>query len=234
MKTLILVIAGTIGVLALAGCASTVRGARNLNPFTASTGFQHYDIDGNGVISRQEAAKYKPLKANFKTLDTNQDGVISPDEFNAALTFLQVPPHFNHYDVNGDGVITENEACKAGGDLCDNCDRVDSDGDDNVSKSEFRAARVNLLKGVPFSSIDTDGDGVISQQEAKSNNAILWQVFSKVDLNDDDHISKKEYRTFQRKGISHIGSSNRNNNRNRNNNNRNNNNNNYNNNNGNG
>lgn len=197
MKSSILIAAGITAAIAIAGCASTVKEARNLNPFTASTAFQHYDIDGNGVIGKPEADKYPPLKKNFNTIDTNRDAVIQPTEFSAAMTFLEIPPDFQRYDGNGDGVVTESEACNVQGDLCDDFDRVDADDDDNVSKAEFKAAQVNLLQGVSFNSIDTDGDGVISEQEAQANSAILWELFGDVDQNDDDQINKQEFKRFQ-------------------------------------
>jgi Ca2+-binding EF-hand superfamily protein len=221
MKIYLLV---AIAAIALAGCASTVRTARNLNPFTASTSFQHWDVNGNGVISRSEAAKYAPLKNNFNTIDTNGNGVIDQDEYTAATTDLNPCTSFTSYDLNGDGVITEREADAAPkGGLEDHFDDVDADGDGNISRAEFRAAAVNLLGGVPFNKVDTDGDGSISQNEAEANAPLLWQNFGRLDVNDDDQISKQEYQSFQNRRNACNGQRGNNSNNNRNGNNNNNN-----------
>ncbi|HET7370227.1 MAG TPA: hypothetical protein VFK45_05255 [Gammaproteobacteria bacterium] len=207
MKSSYLLIAGV--AIALAGCASTVRTAKNLNPFTPSTSFQEWDSNGDGVLSQREASNYKPIASNFKRLDSNGDGNINENEYAAATTFLASQPGFQAYDLNGDGFVTENEAEAAPrGGLQDVFDDVDADDDGNVSNAEFAAATINLLGGVSFASLDTDGDGAISGQEAEDEAPLLWQEFDRVDLNGDDQISKNEYNTFQRSGNSQNQSSN--------------------------
>lgn len=41
------------------------------------------DADGDGFVSREEAAKFPRLAAAFDKLDTNHDGKLSPDELKA-------------------------------------------------------------------------------------------------------------------------------------------------------
>ncbi|HET8552408.1 MAG TPA: hypothetical protein VFM97_08050 [Gammaproteobacteria bacterium] len=198
MKIVVMIAAAALA-FGLAGCASTIRTVRNLNPFMPSTSFQHWDINGDGVISQSEAAKYGPLQKNFNTIDSNRNGVIDQSEYKAATTNLSPTPGFSAYDLNGDGFITEKEADAApNGGLDSVFDDVDADGDGNISPAEFKAATLNLLGGVSFSSIDTDGDGAISGDEAKANAPLLWQEFDRVDLNGDGQISKQEFQAFQR------------------------------------
>ncbi|HET6726307.1 MAG TPA: hypothetical protein VFH85_09925 [Gammaproteobacteria bacterium] len=197
MKTY-LMIGAAVATLVLAGCASTVRTARNLNPFTPSTSFQKWDVNGDGVLSKSEARDYQPLAKNFNRLDSNGNGVIDENEYDAATTFLSPQPGFSSYDLNGDGIVTEDEAEAApGGGLASDFDDVDADDDGNVSRAEFNAATTNLLAGVQFQSIDTDGDGSISGDEAEANAPLLWQDFDRVDLNGDDQITKAEYDAFE-------------------------------------
>lgn len=47
--------------------------------------FRKTDADGNGSISRQEAAMWSGLARNFDRLDTNKDGQLSNAEFNDGL-----------------------------------------------------------------------------------------------------------------------------------------------------
>lgn len=195
MKTYLLIAAIAV---ALAGCASTTRTIKNLNPFAPSTSFQEWDTNDDGVLSQREASDYEPIANNFSVIDSNGDGNVNADEYSAATTFLSKQPGFQAYDLNDDGFITEAEAESAPrGGLEGVFDRVDADGDENISPAEFRAGSVNLLAGVDFNSIDTDGDSAISGQEAQGKAPLLWQEFDRVDLNDDDQISKVEYRNFQ-------------------------------------
>ncbi|HET6655364.1 MAG TPA: hypothetical protein VFL45_06275 [Gammaproteobacteria bacterium] len=196
MKSSYLLVAGI--AIALAGCASTVRTVKNLNPFTPSTSFQEWDTNDDGVLSQREASEYQPVASNFQRIDSNSDGNINENEYAAATTFLSSQPGFSSYDLDGNGFITEQEADAAPrGGLQDVFDDVDADEDGNVSNAEFAAATVNLLGGVSFASLDTDGDGAISGDEAESRAPLLWQEFDRVDLDGDDQISKNEYNTFQ-------------------------------------
>jgi Ca2+-binding EF-hand superfamily protein len=62
---------------------------------------------------------------------------------------------------------------------------------------EYQAASVNLLRGMSFESIDWDGDGVISTNEA-SELPVLAEAYDRVDTDDDGLISRKEYAAAQR------------------------------------
>ena len=49
--------------------------------------------------------------------------------------------------------------------------------------------------GQTWTSVDTDGDGAISKQEAQVN-AGLAQIFDQADSNADDELTQDEYKTF--------------------------------------
>lgn len=51
-----------------------------------SARFKQADSDGNGTLSREEAAKGMPrLAKNFDAIDTSKDGQLSPDEIRAYM-----------------------------------------------------------------------------------------------------------------------------------------------------
>ena len=43
--------------------------------------FNDLDADNDGKLSRQESSAYAALESYFVTLDTNQDGYLTPFEF---------------------------------------------------------------------------------------------------------------------------------------------------------
>jgi Ca2+-binding EF-hand superfamily protein len=47
----------------------------------AESAFSQYDVDGNGVISLEEASVNEALAAQFSELDTDQSGDLSEAEF---------------------------------------------------------------------------------------------------------------------------------------------------------
>lgn len=65
--------------------------------------FRKYDRNGDGFITIEEHRAPVSLADEFRGLDKNQDGRVSPDEF------LQGEPLFRRLDRNHDGVITWEE-----------------------------------------------------------------------------------------------------------------------------
>ena len=61
----------------------------------------------------------------------------------------------------------------------------------------YRAATINLLERVEFSSIDAHGDEVIGEREA-TKLPPLSEAFARVDTDADKMISKKEFAAAQR------------------------------------
>jgi len=112
----------------------------------------------------------------FNQLDTNNDGVITPDEY-----LLKVTTYNKDVDANGDGIVTEEEdiAYKAG------------KGAKPASKEKKDAAKkINKNTNKPiFNQMDTDNDGVITQEEY-----IIYygNLFDASDLNDDKKITAEE------------------------------------------
>lgn len=188
MKSVVFVITGLVF---LSGC-QTLRQMDN----PLATAYSGFDADGDGVISEQEGRASPALADNFSRLDTNQSGGIDDREYKAA-TMHVADLRFQEVDVNGDGVVSEREAGAMPVSLKEAFDDIDTDGDRNVSPQEYRAATTNLLEGVDFGSLDTDGDGVIGEDEAQKMPP-LSESFARVDTDADQLISEKEFATAQR------------------------------------
>jgi Ca2+-binding EF-hand superfamily protein len=132
--------------------------------------FSRIDYDGDGSLSETElkshgADRHKKkrmrehARSRIDTLDIDQDGLISREEFMASDH-----RRFSHMDVNADGVITlpemEEVADGKNGDrLAEHFAKMDVNGDEMVTKPE-------MLERV-FSKMDRDGDNLLTPTEIK-------------------------------------------------------------------
>ena len=102
----------------------------------------------------------------FKEADTNGDGAISMDEFNAIQA-----GHFKRMDANGDGKITRDEM-EAG------------------HKKRMGKGTTHLDKR--FDAADANHDGGLDREEAKAL-PMLSMYFDEVDTNKDSKVTREEY-----------------------------------------
>jgi Ca2+-binding EF-hand superfamily protein len=100
---------------------------------------KHLDKDGDGRISREEAAAAPRLAASFDQVDADHDGFLTKDELRAAHK-AQRQAHFAKIDTDGDGRISLAEAQANAPRLAANFDAVDANHDGFVTKDELRAA----------------------------------------------------------------------------------------------
>ena len=188
-----LILFSTIALLALAGCATM----QDVNPFGPGKVFNDLDQDGNGAISQAEAAQEPALARAFARLDTNRDGNLSPNEYQAATLNVARGMNFEQVDLNRDGVISKREADATPLSLREAFDRIDADGDDNISPVEYQAATTNLLQDVNFQDLDKDGDGVLSESET-AQARLLHDDLDRLDADGDGWISHDEVVAAQR------------------------------------
>ena len=104
----------------------------------ATHAFSKLDTNGDGVISRSEAAARPKLAEHFDKLDTNKDGVLSRDELMAARK-KHADAKFTRLDTDNDGRISRAEAQSAPH-LAKNFDGIDTNHDGYLTREELKAA----------------------------------------------------------------------------------------------
>jgi Ca2+-binding EF-hand superfamily protein len=123
---------------------------------------QRVSADATASNTQQQDKRAAFKQKYFDRIDSNHDGVITQDEYIAAAT-----AHFNKVDVNGTGEITAQQIASS--------PRM-------VKREQHFAAR-------EVKHMDTNGDGVVSQDEYI---AAAKARFAKLDKNGDGFIDAAE------------------------------------------
>ena len=101
------------------------------------------DTNGDGLISRQEAAALPHLAQQFDAIDADHDGQLSKDELKAffkARREQMAAAWFKKVDTDGDGRISKAEAQANAPRLAAHFDKIDTNGDGFLSPEELAAA----------------------------------------------------------------------------------------------
>ena len=98
------------------------------------------DTNGDGLISRQEAAALPRIAKNFDAIDANRDGQVTADELRA-FHKSQRGEHWKRLDTDGDGRISKAEAQANAPRLSERFAEIDANGDGFVTPEEMKAAR---------------------------------------------------------------------------------------------
>jgi Ca2+-binding EF-hand superfamily protein len=98
------------------------------------------DTNGDGMISKAEAAAMPRLAKHFDEIDANKDGQVTADEMRA-FHEKRRSEHLKKVDTNGDGFISKAEAQANAPRLFEHFDQLDANKDGQLSKEEMQAAR---------------------------------------------------------------------------------------------
>jgi len=118
--------------------------------------FAKMDKNGDGFITRDEAAGHKMLLEHFDEIDANKDGKISKEELQEHHMAMsekrhgRMEEHFKAADKNGDGALTKEEAANAKMQhIVKNFDAMDANKDGKVTMDEIKAFMKSHRKDGP-------------------------------------------------------------------------------------
>ena len=98
------------------------------------------DTNGDGMISRQEAAALPRIAKNFDAIDANRDGQVTGEELRA-FHKSQRAEHWKRLDTDGDGRVSKAEAQANAPRLFEHFNQLDANGDGFLTPEEMKAAR---------------------------------------------------------------------------------------------
>jgi hypothetical protein len=118
----------TSATLAIAGAGEGPRGK-----------MKAADTNGDGMISKAEAATLPRLAKDFDAIDANKDGLVAPDEMRA-FHGAKRAEHWKKLDADGDGKVSKAEAQANAPRLAEHFDQLDANKDGAISAEEMKAA----------------------------------------------------------------------------------------------
>ena len=191
------------------------------------TTFVDLDNDDNGYISREEADDDE-IHTHFSKIDTNSDMQLSAKEFNAHVmkhpqhfddevlsTVKSMKESIGakgtmetkvNVDTNVDEVVATTKdkrlthelraetELKANGNL--EKTKVDKVAEDTVVNDKTVIADEAVIARSEFEMMDANNDGELTKAEASRSG--VTRNFDKIDLNDDELITRTEFKRYQR------------------------------------
>jgi Ca2+-binding EF-hand superfamily protein len=142
------------------------------------------DADRDGYLTLGE---YGGHPGNFRALDRDSDSRLSRDEFvrRGGGATVALPDEFAYLDLNGDSTLSRAEWY--GKEMA--FERVDRDDNERITRDEFRTPLVGDNRQDRFYGRDSNGDGVLSRREWRSEGI----AFGSADADNDGVVSLREY-----------------------------------------
>jgi len=149
-----------------AALASTLAVAQTAAPRTHET----LDANGDGVVTRAEAAKFPKLAERFDQLDKNKDGKLAGDELPMRRAGMRGHDMRGHgggmrgLDTDHDGRISRAEMQAGEAKWAERFDRMDVNKDGYLDRADMQA-RMAERRAECFAKADTDKNGQLSRAE---------------------------------------------------------------------
>lgn len=153
--------------------------------------FKKADANGDGALTRAEAEQGMPrIAENFAAIDANGDGKVTPDEVRAAMERRRAAMADGSGQA-GSGAGPGQSGAQAG--------RGDPGAPRTVdgrrpSREEMRSRGEEMFKKA-----DSNGDGMLSEDEAARTSPMLAQNFAAMDANGDGQLTREEMRAYRMK-----------------------------------
>lgn len=124
------------------------------------------DANGDGVVTRAEAAKAPWLASRFDQLDANKDGKLDRDELRMrrGMRGHGGMGGMRALDTDHDGRISRAEAQAGKGDLAGRFDRMDVNKDGYLDRTDMQL-RMRQQRDAFFAAADADNNGKLSRDE---------------------------------------------------------------------
>ena len=131
------------------------------------------DANGDGVISKEEAAKFPRLAEKFAELDKDRDG---------KLARAELPMHRGGMRGQADGMRSQHRGMRA----------LDADGDGRISRTEMQAGKDGMDER--FARMDVNKDGYIDKADRQARMAQRRaECFGKADADKNGQLSRAEF-----------------------------------------
>ncbi|TLX21573.1 EF-hand domain-containing protein [Thermomonas fusca] len=131
------------------------------------------DANADGVITKEEAAKFPRLAEKFAQLDKDKDGKLSGGE---------LPMHRAGMRGQAGGMRGQHDGMRA----------LDSDGDGRISRAEMQAGKSGMDQR--FAQMDVNKDGYIDKADRQARMAQRRaECFGKADADKNGQLSRAEF-----------------------------------------
>lgn len=179
---------------------------RLFRPELGELDFQRLDLDGNGVLSRNDLpdGEYDPIRLLAEILrdsDTDGDGQVTFEEMQMARPLL-TPEQFARFDKNGDGVLTREDLPAPPDNSLERLvrllDAADANEDGVVTFDELQAVAGNLTQEA-FGRLDRNHDGIITSADLREGPPAdpREALLALIRLADSDHDGQVTFEDVQ-------------------------------------